>query len=60
MKKLSIKAGLAGLGAIIVMALPVLANAAPDFGPGESSKGPQDAGARCHPPGQTSDLPECK
>ena len=34
--------------------------AAPDFGPGNSQKGPQDAGARCHPPGQTADRPECK
>jgi hypothetical protein len=35
--------------------------AAPDFGPGNSSsKGPQDAGARCHPPGQTTDRNECK
>jgi hypothetical protein len=32
----------------------------PDFGPGNSSKGPQDSGARCHPPGQTADRPECK
>jgi hypothetical protein len=31
----------------------------PDFGPGNSSKGPQDSGARCHPPGQTSDRNEC-
>jgi len=34
--------------------------AAADFGPGGSSKGPQDSGARCHPPGQTSDRPECR
>jgi hypothetical protein len=32
----------------------------PDFGPGNSSKGPHDSGAICHPPGQTSDLPACK
>ncbi len=32
----------------------------PDFGPGNSNKGPQDAGARCHPPGQTSDRAECR
>jgi hypothetical protein len=37
---------------------PAFAN--PDFGPGGSSKGPQDAGARCHPPGQTTDRAECK
>jgi hypothetical protein len=32
----------------------------PDFGPGNSAKGPQDAGALCHPPGQTTDFPACK
>jgi hypothetical protein len=32
----------------------------PDFGPGNSSKGPQDSGARCHPPGQTDGRSECK
>jgi hypothetical protein len=31
----------------------------PDFGPGESVKGPQDPGALCHPPGQEPDAP-CK
>jgi hypothetical protein len=46
----------AALGATFVPA----AVADPDFGPGNSSKGPQDAGARCHPPGQTTDRPECK
>ena len=43
----------------VASAAPV-AMAAPDFGPGNSSKGPQDAGARCHPPGQTATRPECK
>ena len=32
----------------------------PDFGPGNSNKGPQDPGALCHPPGQTADFPACK
>lgn len=32
----------------------------PDFGTGGSSKGPQDSGALCHPPGQTVDFPACK
>ncbi len=32
----------------------------PDFGPGNSSKGPNDPGAKCHPPGQTVDTPGCK
>jgi hypothetical protein len=46
--------------AIGALAIPATAFADPDFGPGNSSKGPQDAGARCHPPGQTTDRPECK
>jgi len=33
------------------------AAAAPDFGPGNSQKGP---GAKCHPPGQTTTTPGCK
>jgi hypothetical protein len=37
-----------------------IAAADPDFGPGNSSKGPQDPGAICHPPGQTADRPACK
>jgi len=44
---------LAGIGAGV-------ATADPDFGPGNSSKGPQDPGALCHPPGQTVDFPACK
>jgi hypothetical protein len=32
----------------------------PDFGPGNSSKGPHDPGALCHPPGQTAGFPACK
>ena len=39
------------------LALPASAMADPDFGPGNSSKGPHDAGAICHPPGQTADFP---
>lgn len=37
-----------------------VALADPDFGPGNSSAGPHDANAHCHPPGQTSDFPACK
>ena len=44
---------LAGLGSSV-------ASADPDFGPGNSQKGPQDPGAICHPPGQTADFPACK
>jgi hypothetical protein len=41
--------------------LGALAAAAdPDFGPGNSSKGPNDGGAKCHPPGQTEFEPGCK
>ena len=47
-------ATLAVLGALA----PAGALADPDFGPGNSNKGPQDAGAICHPPGQT-DSPAC-
>jgi len=32
----------------------------PDVGPGNSSKGPNDGGARCHPPGQTVNEPGWK
>jgi hypothetical protein len=34
--------------------------AVPDFGPGNSQKGPHDGGAKCHPPGQTVFEPGCK
>ena len=49
----------------VVAALSLLLGASaaaadPDFGPGNSSKGPHDAGAKCHPPGQTVDEPGCK
>jgi hypothetical protein len=47
------------VAAVGAFAIPATAFGAPDFGPGNSSKGPQDAGARCHPPGQTTDRPEC-
>jgi hypothetical protein len=43
----------------VASAAPV-ALAAPDFGPGNSSKGPKDPGAKCHPPGQTVTTPGCK
>jgi hypothetical protein len=56
-----IRKGLAILFAAgIIGALPAAALANPDFGPGNSNKGPHDPGARCHPPGQTADRPECK
>jgi hypothetical protein len=42
------------------LSIPATAGADPDFGPGNSSKGPNDGGAKCHPPGQTVDEPGCK
>jgi len=51
-------ASILAVAAISISAAPAVA--APDFGPGNSSKGPQDSGARCHPPGQTTDRAECK
>jgi hypothetical protein len=46
--------------AIGALAIPATAFADPDFGPGNSSKGPNDGGAKCHPPGQTVNEPGCK
>jgi hypothetical protein len=38
-----------------------VASADPDFGTGNSSKGPQDAGSVCSPsPNLDADLPQCK
>jgi hypothetical protein len=48
------------LALTITAAAPVAALADPDFGPGNSVKGPHDPGAICHPPGQTADFPACK
>jgi len=51
------------LAVVTALALLLGAGAAaadPDFGPGNSSKGPHDGGAKCHPPGQTVDTPGCK
>jgi hypothetical protein len=49
----------ATLGVLGALAAPA-ALADPDFGPGNSSKGPNDGGAKCHPPGQTVNEPGCK
>jgi len=46
------------VGALSISAAPAFAD--PDFGPGNSSKGPNDPGAKCHPPGQTVNEPGCK
>jgi hypothetical protein len=43
---------------LVALAAPAAALADPDFGPGNSNKGPQDG--KCHPPGQVLPSPECK
>jgi len=48
----------AALLALAALAAPSAAFADPDFGPGNSNKGPQDG--KCHPPGQVLPSPECK
>ena len=51
-------ASILAVGALCISAAPAFAD--PDFGPGNSNKGPHDAGAICHPPGQTADFPACR
>jgi hypothetical protein len=51
-------AGILAAAALSITAAPAFAD--PDFGPGNSSKGPNDAGVKCHPPGQTVNTPGCK
>lgn len=58
MKPRRLVAAVAALALCIGGAAPALA--APDFGPGNSQKGPHDGGAKCHPPGQTVFEPGCK
>jgi hypothetical protein len=50
---------------VVVTLLAVAFGLAPaafagNFGPGNSNKGPNDPGAKCHPPGQTGGDPGCK
>jgi hypothetical protein len=52
---------------LALAATPTVAMADPDFGPGNSSKGPNDGGAKCHSPehGEApspnqEDVPGCK
>jgi hypothetical protein len=51
---------------IALAATPATALADPDFGPGNSSKGPNDGGAKCHEaghgtgPGANDPVPGCK
>ena len=51
-------ASILAVAALSITAAPAFGD--PDFGPGNSSKGPNDAGAKCHPPGQTVTEPGCK
>jgi hypothetical protein len=51
-------ASILAVAALSITAAPAFGD--PDFGPGNSSKGPHDGGAKCHPPGQTVDEPGCK
>ena len=48
--------------ALATLALPAAAD--PAFGPGagngQGNNAPQDQGAKCHPPGQTTTEPGCK
>ena len=41
-------ASILAVDALSISAAPAFGD--PDFGPGNSSKGPNDAGAKCHPP----------
>ena len=54
------KKGLAGLFAAAALCIPAAPAVAGSFGPGNSNKKVHDAGAKCHPPGQTVDEPGCK
>jgi hypothetical protein len=56
MVKRLVRATALALVGVALMASAAFAN--PDFGPGSSSKGPQDG--KCHPPGQVLPTPECK
>jgi hypothetical protein len=58
MRRRKLVAAVLTVGALAIPAAPAVAD--PDFGPGNSSKGPNDAGAKCHPPGQTVNEPGCK
>jgi hypothetical protein len=58
MRRRKLLAAALTIGALAIPAAPVVAD--PDFGPGNSSKGPHDGGAKCHPPGQTVNEPGCK
>ena len=58
MRRRKLFALMLSVGALSIPAAPAVAD--PDFGPGNSQKGPNDPGAKCHPPGQTVFEPGCK
>jgi hypothetical protein len=58
MRRRKLFAAILSVGALAIPVAPAVAD--PDFGPGNSSKGPNDGGAKCHPPGQTVTEPGCK
>ena len=58
MRRRKLLAAVLATGALAIPAAPAIAD--PDFGPGNSQKGPHDGGAKCHPPGQTVFEPGCK
>ena len=58
MRRKKALASILAVASLSIAAAPAFA--APDFGPGNSSKGPNDPGAKCHPPGTTVNTPGCK
>jgi hypothetical protein len=48
------------LAVAAALSVQTAAVADPDFGPGNSQKGPQDPGSQCHAPGLELPSPECK
>jgi hypothetical protein len=58
MRRKKALASILAVASLSISAAPAFAD--PDFGPGNSSKGPNDGGAKCHPPGQTVNEPGCK
>jgi hypothetical protein len=46
--------------ALLLSMLAGPAAADPSFGPGNADGAPSDAQSKCHPPGQTEDVPGCK
>jgi hypothetical protein len=64
MSRRKLIAGILSVAALSIPAAPAVAD--PDFGPGNSSKGPHDGGAKCHAPGHgtgpgsNDPVPGCK